>query len=128
MFGALRSLVGGATTPQAVISMPSALPADLVVAIDAAEVFWRPSRADDEEAGPIVRVVGLGRWVFSDLSETADRVVRAYPELPSHLCSRAAKLILAQIARRNRESAGRRPRCWDPLWREYQYFGGFFGG
>lgn len=91
----------------------TALPAELVLAIESAEVYWRPSRADDAEAGPIVRIVGMGSWVFRDVEDAADRVARAYPDLPRNMCLRAGHLVWAQVGRRNAEArdlrAGARP-------------------
>ena len=87
---------------------PRYLPFELVVAIEAAEVFWRPSRADDDDAMPVVRIVGIGNWVFVDIADTAGRVARAFPDLPLPHCRRAAKLIAAQIGVRNRQAFNRR--------------------
>lgn len=122
MFNALSRLVGAVGEAP----LPSTVPHELVVAIEAADVFWRPSRSDDDEAGPVVFVVGLGRWAWTDRADAAERIARVYPELPNRLCVRAAKLIQAQIARRNRQalSPGRTRR--DPLQRDHHYFGGFF--
>lgn len=91
------------------------------MAITGAEVYWRPSRADDEDCAPIVGVVGLGNWAFTDLESAAERVERAYPELSRKLCIRAARLISNQIGRRNRGVRQLPPRR-DPIDREYDAY------
>lgn len=93
---------------------PSALPAELVLAIQTSEVYWRASRSDDDEAMPIVTVAGLGSWVYRTTADAADRVARTYPELPHHLCVRAARLVEAQIGRRNTAKRLRGSRRRDP--------------
>jgi len=106
--------------PPAPAPPATALPSELVLAIETAEVFWRPSRANDDEAGPIVNVVGVGRWVYNTADEAADRVARAYPELPRNLCLRAAHLIYAQVGRRNAAPRNLRSRRTDrPLTTDY---------
>ncbi|MCB1350043.1 MAG: hypothetical protein KDK11_15920 [Maritimibacter sp.] len=96
----LLSLFQGDDTPTPA-PPPSALPAELVLAIETCEAYWRASRLDDGEALPIVTVAGLGSWVYRTTDDAADRVARTYPDLPRHLCARAARLIEAQIGRRN---------------------------
>lgn len=129
MLGRLTSLFGGGSAnggPPA----PSSLPRELLLAIETAQILWRPSRADDEEAGPIVMVVGVGRWVWDGVEDAAARVAKSYPELPGAHHTRAAKLIRGQIGRRNRQAFGKRGKRGDPidraLAREHDYFGGIF--
>ncbi len=130
MLRLLTSLFGGGSAP-GWPPAPSSLPHELLLAIETAHVLWRPSRADDEEAGPIVVVVGVGRWVWDGVEDAAARVAKSYPELPAAHHTRAAKLICGQIGRRNRQAFGKRGTRGDPmdraLAREHDYFGGFFG-
>lgn len=107
MLGLLTSLFGGSSA-DAGPPAPSSLPQELLLAIETAHVLWRPSRADDEEAGPIVVVVGVGRWVWDGVEDAAARVAKSYPELPSAHHTRAAKLIRGQIGHRNRQAFGKR--------------------
>ncbi len=108
----------------------SALPRELMIAIEGAPVIWRPSRDDDEEAGPIVTVFGVGSWVWDGISDAQARVARSYPELSPRHCERAATLIRAQIGRRNRQAFRKGEARGSALDRaldeEHAYFGGVF--
>lgn len=107
LFRAAPAEIEGAADDMAARA-PRYLPDELVLSIDTAEVFWRPSRADDEDAAPVVRIVGVGMWCFNGIQDAAERVAKAYPDLPPAHCHRAAKLISAHIGRRNREAFERR--------------------
>ncbi len=74
---------------------------ELILAIQATQVYWRPSRQGDETAGPIVTVPLLGRWTWCDRKDAKERVAAKYPEFDKATCARAAKLIESQIGKRN---------------------------
>ncbi|MFU8865089.1 MAG: hypothetical protein ACNA7O_14330 [Rhodobacterales bacterium] len=76
------------------------LPAELVAAIEGASVVFRQGDGDDD-ALPVVRIPGLGSWKFDGLAETAERVAAAYPELSPMACRKAARLVAAQVGKRN---------------------------
>lgn len=97
------------------------LPVELVLAIESAFVYWRASREDDEDAAPIIHIATLGNWSYRDREEAVRRIERNYPELPRKHCIRAAKLIEAQIGRRNRLPSKRR-RYISPLDLEEKLF------
>lgn len=84
-------------------------------------VTWRPSRQGDEISGPIVVVATLGSWTWQDRHHAKGRVEAKYPELSAQECTRAARLIEAQIGRRNLR-AFRQVRSVDRLDREEQQF------
>lgn len=96
------------------------LPAELVAQIEAASVVFRQSEGDDD-ALPIVRIPGLGSWKFDGLAETADRIGNAWPELSPMACRKAARLVAAQVGKRNWDDARGKPRRnswvfgWDTL-------------
>ncbi len=129
MFGLLASIFGSGTADGGPPASQS-LPHELLLAIDTAHVLWRPSRADDEEAGPIVVVVGVGRWVWDGIEDATARVAKSYPELPGTHHTGAAKLIRAQIGRRNRQAFGKRGPRGDHIDRalaaDHDHFGGIF--
>ncbi|MBC7147669.1 MAG: hypothetical protein H5U24_20095 [Thioclava marina] len=129
LFG--RAHEPAADTPRAVAADERrALPRELLIAIEGASVFWRPSREDDDTAGPIVVVVGVGRWVWDGVADAQERVARSYPELAPRHCQRAARLIRGQIGLRNRQafrrSEARRSALDRALDEEHAYFGGIF--
>ncbi|MDO6455474.1 hypothetical protein Q4494_00150 [Celeribacter halophilus] len=86
------------------------LPQELVVAIESALVTWRhfEGNEDTDEASyssAVVRVIGLGGlWRFDGIAEAAERVQKHYPELTPQACRRAAKMIAAEIGKRNLEA------------------------
>ncbi len=94
---------------------------ELLIAIDAMRVTWRPSRQGDEAAGPILYVATLGSWTWTDRTEARQRVSSKYPELSERECSRAVRLIEAKIGVRN-VSAYRRGPAVDRIDREEHQF------
>jgi hypothetical protein len=117
MWGRVRNLFrGGFTTAsadpateaiEAATPRSDTLPPDLVAAIEAASVVWRyfEGNADKDEASyssAVVRIVGLGgMWRFDGIAEAAERVQKHYPDLTPQACRRAAKMIAAEIGKRN---------------------------
>lgn len=94
---------------------------ELLLAIETMTVTWRPSRQGDDISGPIVVVATLGGWTWQDRDHTKARVQAKYPELSAQECVRAAKLIEAQIGKRNLR-AFRQVRSVDRFDREEQQF------
>lgn len=109
-----------------------ALPDEIVLAIDTANVIWRPSRQDDEDAAAVVFVAGVGRWAFDGIADAASRVQKAYPDLPERHCQRAARLIASKIRQQHlalhRAGRNRGRRRFDPMRADHDYFGGFYEG
>ncbi|MDO6458050.1 hypothetical protein Q4494_13250 [Celeribacter halophilus] len=99
------------------------LPPDLVAAIESALVTWRhfEGNEDKDEASyssAVVRIVGLGgMWRFDGIAEAAERVAKHYPDLTPQACRRAAKMIAAEIGKRNLEAHRQSSRRggWDVL-------------
>lgn len=106
-----------------------ALPDEIVLAIDTANVIWRPSRQDDDAAA-VVFVAGVGRWAFDGIDDAACRVQRANPDLPKRHCQRAARLIASKIRQQHfalhRAGRNRGRRRFDPMRADHDYFGGFY--
>jgi len=94
---------------------------EILIAIDATQVIWRPSRAGDETAGPIVRVPTLGSWTWSTRKDAKARVAAKYPEFDEKTCARAAKLIEWQIGKQNLREFRRGPHI-NRIDREYERF------
>ncbi|KIC40157.1 hypothetical protein RA27_15105 [Ruegeria sp. ANG-R] len=94
---------------------------ELLIAIDACRVIWRPSRAGDETAGPIVRVPTIGSWTWSTRKDAKARVAAKYPDLDEKACARAAKLIEWQIGKHNLREF-RRGAAEDQDYREHERF------
>ena len=109
MIAALGRLFG--TPPDR--SQPSRLPAELVAAIGAASIMFR---SDDAEGNPRVSVIvpGIGNWRFDGISESAERIARAWPELTGPQARHAATLLSGQVAAANRLRFSGRPtrRSW----------------
>jgi hypothetical protein len=98
---------------------------ELLLAIETAFIAWRPSRQGDETAGPIVRLATIGSWEWSDRLDAKNRIAAKYPELADTDCVRAAKLLEAQIGKRNLQayrkvrSVDRRDREEELFWKGY---------
>lgn len=92
---------------------------EILIAIGATQVIWRPSCAGDETAGPIVRVPTLGSWTWSTRKDAKARVAAKYPELDEKTCARAVKLIESQIGKQNLREF-RRGTTMDSLDRAYE--------
>lgn len=88
----------------------SVLPAEIVAAIECVTVIFRQSRADDDDAAPIIWGT-FGRWAWNGTSDAANRILKVWPDLSEKQAMRAAKLLAGQIARQNRKQfASYRPR------------------
>ena len=88
--------------PRMVVSeRPDALPADLVASIEAATIMHRESAAHDGDVVPIVRIIGVGMFYWDGIEEAAKTLGRAYPELSPVQRRKAARLLMAQIGKRN---------------------------
>jgi hypothetical protein len=119
MWGRVRNLFRGGVTAsedpatealEAATPKSETLPPDLVAAIESALVTWRhfEGNEDKDEASyssAVVRVTGLGGlWRFDGIAEAAERVAKHYPDLTPQACRRAAKMIAAEIGKRNLEA------------------------
>lgn len=122
MLGLFQRILGaGASAP----ARPDRLPAELVAAIGAASVTFRPT--PDPETGEdrtYVAVAGVGSWLWSGTSEAAAKIRAAWPELSDPQARHAAHLLGGEIGRRSYETAkGLRParRGWMGEIREFDY-------
>lgn len=98
------------------------LPADLIAAIGNALVTWRHFQGNEDKdeasySSAVVRIVGLGgMWRFDGIVEAAARVAKHYPDLTPQACRRAAKMIYAEIGKRNLYAHRRQSRRrWDVM-------------
>lgn len=95
------------------------LPPELLAAITAAGVIWRPGAEEGDPARAIVTVRTVGRFYFDGRDDAAARIRRAYPDLTAPEARRAALLLGDVIASRNRVSArgfSTRPVPWALRW------------
>lgn len=94
---------------------PERLPAELVALIEGAIIVFRQGEGDID-AVAVVKVAGLGSWKFDGIAETAERIGRKWPELSESCCRRAAQLVAAQVAMRNRQDMRGKPRGRSWVW------------
>lgn len=95
---AILSLFGGGDTAPAI-------PPELVAAIEAAFCYERGQ--PDPETGELrtyCRVATIGEWRWQGQDEARDRILRNWPELTPRQAGRAAALLLAKVAKANREA------------------------
>lgn len=97
------------------------LPQELLLAIEYSHIYWRPSRMHDAEAGPLVRVEGIGTWEFNGVADAQARVSKCYPELCGRLSKRAAKLLSAKV---RSQWEATKPRRLTQIEREERYWRG----
>lgn len=128
MWGGLKSLWGAVRAPdpateaiEAATPQSDTLPPELVAAIGSALVTWRHFRGDPDKgeasySSAVLRVIGLGgMWRFDGIAEAAERVAKHYPDLTPQACRRAAKMIAAEIGKRNLDAhrrGSRRSGSW----------------
>lgn len=86
------------------------IPAELTAAIEAAAVTFRDFGGEDEAPRVLVKVTGLGAFYWEGLKPTAERISRAFPNLPAPTCRKAARLVADAVASRNRGDFRRKPR------------------
>lgn len=100
---------------------PRRVPQEVVAAIEAA---WVSVRGEpDPEDGAVrllVRVPGVGHFIWDGLADAADRLARNF-ELAEPVARRAAKLLAAVVAREEREArrarhAAMRATSWVHNW------------
>ncbi|ULB09135.1 hypothetical protein ORIO_04230 [Cereibacter azotoformans] len=132
-FGGPASASVGAAAPAVASGAPVSgdlpaggrLPAELALAIEAANVIFRPGAGSGDDDRVYVELPGVGRWLFDGNEDAAERIGRVWGGAlsPAQL-HRAARLLAAQIGRRNREDfarGGRQRESWvtAPLRREW---------
>lgn len=92
----------------------TAIPADLIAALESATITWR---TPDEDGNPraVIRAAGLGSWTWEGLDHAAERIQR-HEGLPMPTCRKAARILAGVMAKRNRDSyrpERRRSWVWD---------------
>lgn len=99
--------------------MQTDIPAELVAAIESAMVTPRGTGGEDDEPRMMIKIVGLGAFYWEGLQPAAERISRAYPDLPAATCRKAARLIASVVGSRNRgefRNNGRRRSGWVNSW------------
>ena len=122
--GAAPAVASGAPAPG---DTPAGgrLPAELALAIGAANIVFRPGAGTGDDPRVYVELPGVGRWLFDGNEDAAERIGRVWGDVlsPAQL-HRAARLLAAEIGRRNGQDfarGGRQRDSWvtAPLRREW---------
>jgi hypothetical protein len=99
MLAALRARLWGAPPEP---GSPTRLPPELVHAIGAADVHFRPSRDPDGADRVLVRMPTVGSFAFDGTTEAADRIAAAWPEITPSQARQAAQMLAGEVAMRSR--------------------------
>lgn len=110
--GIINRIFVGASAP----STPGRLPPELVAAIAAASVVFRPSRGADGAERVSVTLPTVGAFAFDGIREAAEIIGRAWPEITPAQARHAAHLLAGEVGRRSYLSArgllpARVPKC-----------------
>ena len=96
----------------------TALPVDVLAAIEAAHVMVRSAGDEEDGARVVVRLPGQGSWIH-DNHETRERLANGFPELSEGQLERAYRFLVSRVAKTLREvnsAAAPRRTSWVHNW------------